>query len=98
MKKFMMSVALSLLAAGSALAQSDYTRFQVFGGYSHFSADVRFHNPFDSGGSDFFDQREGLHGVGFSAAGNFNKSLGVVADFSYHKRQVPVLGGDIDFS
>lgn len=98
MKKLMLLVAFSLLGAVTASAQSDYPKFEVFGGYSHFSADIRFDSPFDDDGDDFFDQREGLHGFGFSIAGNVNKNLGIVGDFSYHKRELELPGPDVDFS
>jgi opacity protein-like surface antigen len=93
----MMLAAFSLVAAVSAYAQ-DHPKIQVFGGYSYFSADVRFDNPFDDDGDDFFDDQQGLHGFGFSVAGNISKSFGIVGDFSYHKRELELPGNDIDFS
>jgi opacity protein-like surface antigen len=98
MKKLIVIAAFSLVAAASANAQSDHPKVQVFGGYSYFSADVRFDNPFDDDADDFFDDTQGLHGFGFSVAGNLSKSFGVVGDFSYHKREIELPGNDIDFS
>jgi len=80
-----------LLAAVPARAQ-DYPKAEVYAGYSFFTADVNTNNPFDA------TEREGFHGVGFSGAANFSKNLGVVADFSYHKKQFDVIGPNIDFS
>jgi opacity protein-like surface antigen len=87
-----------LLTAISANAQSDYPKAEVFAGYSHFSADINLDNPFDNDGLPFFAQREGIHGFAVSGAANFSKSFGVVADFSYHKKEFEVFGPDIDFS
>ena len=98
MKRLVMLPAVLLLAAISAYAQDEYPKVEVFGGYSHFSFDVHVNNPFDTGGNPFFEQREGMHGGAFSVAGNFSKNVGVVADFSYHKKSFDVPGGDIDFS
>ena len=98
MKKFMfLLVALSFCVV-PAYAQKDYPRAEAFVGYSHYSQDVNIRNPFDLNGNDFFNQREGMHGVGFSVAGNFSKHLGVVGDFSYHKKGFDVPGGTIDSS
>lgn len=99
MVKSLMVAAIGLLVSVAAQAQDTYPRVEVFGGYSYFSADVEFDNPFDDDDDDFFDQREGLHGVGFSVAGNFHPNVGIVGDFSYHKREIEVpFGDDIDFS
>lgn len=99
MTKFLMVAATILLISVAAQAQDTYPKVEVFGGYSYFSADVEFDDPFDDDGDDFFDQREGLHGVGFSVAGNFHRNVGIVGDFSYHKREVEIpFGDDIDFS
>ena len=59
MKKLFYLVAVLLLTTVSASAQ-DYPRAEIFGGYSHFSADINLNNPFDLNGNPFFQQREGL--------------------------------------
>ena len=97
MKKVFMLIALAMSAAIPASAQSDYPRGEIFVGYSHFSYDVNINNPFDTGGNPVFQQREGVHGVGFSGAANLTKNFGVVGDFSYHKKTFDVPGGDIPF-
>ena len=93
-----MLFAFVLGASLPAYAQSDYPKFEVFGGYSHFSADINFDDPFDDDASGFFNQREGFHGGAFSLAGNLSRHFGVVADFSYHKKEIELPGPDIDFS
>jgi len=80
MKKYFLIIAACLVAAIPVRAQ-DYPKAEVFAGYSHLSFDVHVNNPFDSGPNGFFEEREGLHGVGFSGAANFSKHFGVVADF-----------------
>jgi opacity protein-like surface antigen len=63
----------ALLLAGLALAQDTTPKAEIFGGYSHVRAD------FTAGGVSF--GTEGLNGWNAALAGNFNKYLGVVADF-----------------
>lgn len=97
MRRVITLLSASLFLAVSANAQSDYPKAEVYAGYSHFSFDVRVDNPF-SGGNPFVEQREGLHGVGFSVAGNLTKNFGIVGDFSYHKKEFDVFGPNIGFS
>src|ERR1051325_10457213 len=84
MRKLIMLAAMLFIAAIPARAQGNYPVAEIFGGYSYLS--------FDTGGvsngdiEDFFDNREGFHGVGFSVAGNFSKHFGIVGDFSYHRK------------
>jgi opacity protein-like surface antigen len=98
MKKYVMLFTFLFALSLPVYAQSDYPKFEVFGGYSYFSADVNFDDPFDNDGNDFFSQREGFHGGAFSLAGNLTRHFGVVADFSYHKREIELPGSDIDLS
>ena len=99
MKKFLLLTVVLFAVSATARAQNDYPKFEVYGGYSYFSADVRFSDPFDNTGQSFFSQREGSHGVGWSVADNFTRHLGVVADFSYHKRSLDVpFTDDIDLT
>ena len=99
MKKLLLLTTILFIASLPVHAQSDYPKVEIFGGYSHFSADINFDDPFDDDDEgDFFSQREGFHGVGFSVAGNFSRSFGVVADFSYHKKEIELPGPDIDFT
>lgn len=98
MKRVLLLISASLLLTVSARAQSDYPKAEVYVGYSHFSFDVNVNNPFDTGGNPFIEQREGLHGVGFSFAGNLTKHFGVVGDFSYHRKEFEVFGPNIKVS
>jgi opacity protein-like surface antigen len=98
MKKCLMLFTFLFAVSLPAYAQSDYPKFEVYGGYSYFSADVNFDDPFNNNGAPFFSQREGFHGAGWSGAANLTRSLGGVADFSYHKRSFDVFGDNLDFS
>ena len=99
MKKLLLLITILFIASLPVRAQSDYPKAEVFVGYSHFSADINFDDPFDDvDEGDFFSQREGFHGVGFSVAGNLTRHFGVVGDFSYHKKEIELPGPDIDFS
>ena len=98
MKKCLMLFTFLFVASLPTYAQGDYPKFEVFGGYSYFSADINLDDPFDNNGVPFFSQREGFHGAAFSGAVNLSRSFGIVADFSYHKKEVELPGADIDFS
>ena len=97
MKRVLLFIVVTMFVVIPARAQSDYPKGELFVGYSHFSYDVNINNPFDSGGTTFFQQREGVHGVGFSGAANLTRSFGVVADFSYHRQTFNIPGGDLRF-
>jgi hypothetical protein len=98
MKRLLLLLFTSLLFVIPVHAQSDYPKAEVYVGYSHFSFDINVNNPFDTGDNPFIEQREGLHGVGFSVAGNLSRNFGVVGDFSYHRKEFEVFGPNIKFS
>ncbi len=98
MRKAVFLFTVFVLTTISARAQRDYPKAEIFGGYSHFSADINLDNPFDNDGLPFFQQREGIHGFAFGGAANFSKNFGVVADIGYHKKEFEVFGPDVDFS
>ena len=92
----MLIATLILACASIAVAQSDYKKFEFFGGYSH--------NRFDTGGGDddpelgdIINEREGFHGFETSVTGNLSRYFGVKFDFSGHfkGRNIPA-GIDID--
>jgi len=98
MKKLLFISGVILLCTAPARAQSDYPKAEVFGGYSYFSADIKISDPFDTSGDPFFQQREGFHGFAVSGAANLSRSFGVVADFSYHRKEFEVFGPNIRFT
>jgi hypothetical protein len=98
MRKAFLVLTVLFIGATQARAQDSYPSVEVFGGYSYLSTDVSIDDPFDDDGEDFFDEREGFHGIGFSVAGNVSGSVGIVADLSYHKREIELPGDDVDVS
>ena len=98
MKRYLMLFTFLFALSLPAYAQGDYPKFEVFGGYSYFSADINIDDPFDNNGVPFFSQREGFHGAAFSGAMNLSRSFGIVADFSYHKKTIALNAFDTDFS
>lgn len=98
MKKCLMLFTFLFVASLPTYAQGDYPKFEVFGGYSYFSADINVDDPFDNNGVPFFSQREGVHGGAFSGAYNLSRHFGVVADFSYHKKTVEFPTFDVGIS
>ena len=89
MKKLFLFVAVLFLMAVPANAQDEYPSAEIFGGYSYLSVNLNIDDP-----DDFFDfdDREGVHGFGFSVAGNLSSSIGIVGDFSYHKKSIDFPG------
>jgi opacity protein-like surface antigen len=85
MRKLMMIAAMLFIAAIPARAQDTYPVAEIFGGYSYLSVDTG--APIDPDIDDFFDNRVGFHGVGFSVAGNFSRNFGIVGDFSYNRKK-----------
>jgi hypothetical protein len=97
MRKVILFVAVLLFAAVPARAQDSYPTVEVFGGYSYLSVDLNIDDDLDDDFLDF-DEREGFHGFGFSIAGNFHPNVGIVADLSYHKKEIELPGEDFDTS
>ena len=90
---------LFLACASLAAAQSDYKRFEFFGGYSH--------NRFDTGIGDdtpalrdIIDEREGFHGFETSVTGNLSRYVGLKFDFSGHfkEKTFPFLDTTVDIN
>ena len=77
MKKIFLGIALLCLAPMAALAQQDFPKAEVFGGYSFFRA-----NP----------DALNLHGWNASVTGNISHWLGVEGDFSGHYGSPRVFG------
>lgn len=72
MKRLFQFVCLMVLfPATLALAQTDYPKAELFGGYSYFNAD----------GGDVLD-RQNFNGWGASITGNINRVVGITAQFA----------------
>jgi len=82
MRKILLGVFLVLLMPLAALAQDEYPRAEVFGGYSFFRA-----NPDDLN----------LHGWNASVAGNITNWFGVEGSFSGHYGSPRVFGFSVPF-
>ena len=74
---------LIIACASIAAAQSDYKKFEFFGGYSHNRVDTGLGDS-DPSVQDIFDEREGFHGFEVSATGNLTRYIGIKGDFSAH--------------
>ena len=92
-KKLMLvslSVFVTFACAMQSMAQSDYRRFEFFGGYSHNRVDVGPVEDFDPDDDvefdDIFDEREGFNGFNVSVVGNFHRYWGAKFDYSYHQK------------
>ena len=72
-----------IACASIAAAQSDYKKFEFFGGYSHNRVDTCIGDN-DPDLDDVFDEREGFHGFEVSATGNLTRYFGIKGDFSGH--------------
>ena len=79
--------------ASIAAAQSDYKKFEFFGGYSHNRVDTGIGDD-DPSVQDIFDEREGFNGFEISATGNLTRFIGLKGDFSGHfkSRTFPIPG------
>jgi len=91
-----------LACASIAAAQSDYKKFEFFGGFSHNRVDTGLGDNDPSLG-DIIDEREGFNGFEVSATGNLSRYIGLKGDFSGHFKNktfaIPGLPGsnvDID--
>ena len=82
-----------IACASIAAAQSDYKKFEFFGGYSHNRIDTGIGDD-DPDLGDIVDEREGFHGFEVSATGNLTRYLGIKGDFSGHfkSREFPIGG------
>jgi opacity protein-like surface antigen len=81
-----LAMVLALLCSSYAFAQSDYKKYELFGGYSL----IHFDRATDSNNAtltDLLERKEILNGFNVSANYNFHKYAGVVFDYSYHFRE-----------
>ena len=83
MFKTMLIGTIIIACASIAAAQSDYKKFEFFGGYSHNRIDTGITDE-DPDLDDIFDEREGFNGFEVSATGNLTRYFGIKGDFSGH--------------
>src|SRR5688572_19390896 len=97
MRKLVLFFFLIAVCAPAALAQDDYNKVDVFLGYNHLRADTGITDG-DTDADDIFDEREGLHGVNGSIAGNFSRYFGAKADYAFHWKSFDLVDGVDSFS
>lgn len=73
MARTLLLISLLLASGFSAQAQAEYPRVELFGGYSYANLDF---------GRFFFSSRQNTNGWGASINVNFNRHLGVTAEFA----------------
>lgn len=90
MYKTTLIVTIILAYASIAAAQSDYKKFEFFGGYSHNRIDTGIGDA-DPDLSDVVDEREGFNGFNASITGNVTRYVGLKFDVSGHfkSRTIP---------
>jgi len=79
----MLILTMIVACASIAAAQSDYKKFEVYGGYSHNRVDTGIGDD-DPSLRDIIDEREGFNGFEASATGNLSRYFGLKFDFSAH--------------
>jgi hypothetical protein len=80
-------LALAILTSSSvAVAQSDYKKWEFFGGYSHNRVDTGIGDE-DPALDDIVDEREGFHGFNTSITGNVSRYFGLKFDFAGHFKE-----------
>jgi hypothetical protein len=83
MSKVLMITMIIFACVSIATAQSDYKKFEFFGGYSHNRIDTGIGDN-DPDLDDIVDEREGFNGFNVSATGNISRYVGIKGDFSGH--------------
>lgn len=80
---FCLTIITSVFAAAQTTATDDYSKVEGFIGYSNNQVDTGLSDD-DNDLRDFFNDREGLHGVNGSVVGNINRYVGIKGDVSGH--------------
>jgi opacity protein-like surface antigen len=84
MRKLFMAALLVACTAPLAFAQTagDYNKYDFGVLYSHNRVDTGFDDPTQN----FFTEREGFNGVEVFVKGNVSRYVGVVGDYSFHRK------------
>lgn len=97
MRKFLSLAILIAACASVSVAQSDYNRWEFFGGFSHNRVDTGIDDN-DPQLDDIIDEREGFNGFNTSITGNVTRYVGVKFDLSGHfkEKTFPVNTASVD--
>jgi len=91
---------LILICATAVFAQSDYTKWEFFGGYSALQFDNIGGDSGNANVDDILSGRNTLRGFELAVNRNFHKYVGVKFDYSLHLREdefsLPAASGTID--
>jgi hypothetical protein len=89
MRKLLMAAMFVACTSSFAFAQTDdYNKYDVGVLYSHNRVDVGVEDP----NQNFFDEREGFHGVELSAKGNVSRYVGLKGSYSFHRKSFDIAG------
>jgi hypothetical protein len=85
MRKLFMAALFIACTAPFTFAQTsggDYNKYDFYVGYSHNRVDTGFDDP----SQNFISEREGFNGVEAFAKGNVSRYVGLVGDYSFHRK------------
>ena len=99
MLKLILIGTIILACVSIAAAQSDYKKFELFGGYSHNRVDTGIGDA-DPSVSDIINEREGFNGFEVSATGNLSRYFGIKGDLSGHfkTKSFPISTASVDLN
>ena len=90
MRKLFMAALFIACTAPFTFAQTDdYNKYDVGVLYSHNRQDV----GVDNSGTNFFDEREGFHGVELFVKGNVSRFVGLKGSYSFNRKSFDIDGG-----
>ncbi|MDT5159132.1 MAG: hypothetical protein QOH51_3489 [Acidobacteriota bacterium] len=85
MRKLFMAALFIACTAPFTFAQTsgdDYNKYDFYVGYSHDRVDTGFNDP----NQNFISNREGFNGVEGFVKGNVSRYVGLVGDYSFHRK------------
>ena len=89
MRKLFMAALFIACTSSFAFAQTDdYNKHDIGVLYSHNRVDVGVEDP----NQNFFDEREGFHGVEVFAKGNVSRYVGLKGSYSFHRKSFEIGG------
>jgi outer membrane protein with beta-barrel domain len=91
MRKLFMAALFLACTAPFTFAQTgdDYNKYDIGVLYSHNRQDVGVQDP----SSNFFDEREGFHGVEAFVKGNVSRYVGLKGSYSFNRKSFDINGG-----